>query len=78
MVVGSSSYSQTFSPNWHVEFILGDVSGFFSHANEAERKIVSFIKKAYLKLIIFILMSRSKKVVSELLPFSLRISNSYS
>ena len=45
MVVGSSSYSQTFSPNWHVEFILGNVSGFFSHANEAERKTVLLSKR---------------------------------
>lgn len=58
------------------KYILTYVTGFFRHSNNAERNTVSLIKNSYLKLIILILMSRSKKVASALLPFCLHNSNS--
>ena len=48
-------YLATFTSDWYVENILGYVTRFFRHSKDAEKKTVSFIKKAYLKLVIFYL-----------------------
>ena len=55
---------------------MGYVTGFSRHYNDAERKFVSLSTWPISNWLFFILMSRSKKIASMILPFSLCNSNS--